>query len=90
MNKELTAGEVKLVELSDYKQLTAVLLKGQVAQPLEDLWHLLVASVKRRRGRCATSSMCLRPKKVVLSKKATQTQSLNQNDSNKRCSVMIS
>lgn len=38
--KRLTACEVESVELSDYEQLTAVLLEGQVAEPLEDHRHL--------------------------------------------------
>lgn len=53
--KQLTACEVESFELSDYEQLTAVLLEGQVAEPLEDHGHLLGASVERkRRGRCVT------------------------------------
>jgi hypothetical protein len=32
------------MKLCDDEQLTAVLLEGQVAEPLEHLWHLLGAS----------------------------------------------
>lgn len=42
------ACEVQLVEFSDNEQLTAVLLEGQVAEPLEDLGHLRVASEEAR------------------------------------------
>lgn len=61
MEKQLTACEVESLELSDYEQLTAVLLEGQVAKPLEDLWHLLGASVgkKSRRGSCETGTLLL-------------------------------
>lgn len=34
------------MELCDNEKLTAVFLEGQVAEPLEDLWHLLGAPVK--------------------------------------------
>lgn len=45
------------MELRNYEKLTAVLLEGQVAEPLEDLWHLLGASVKKNRvGRGVTGS----------------------------------
>lgn len=50
MNK-LTACEAESLELGDYEQLAAVLLEGQVAEPLEDLRHLLGAPVvEKRRG----------------------------------------
>lgn len=39
-----TAGEVQSLKLGDDQQLAAVLLEGQVAEPLEDLWHLLGVS----------------------------------------------
>lgn len=35
------------MELGDDEQLAAVLLKRQVAEPLEDRWHVLGASVER-------------------------------------------
>lgn len=57
VKKKLTACEVESVELGDYEQLTAVLLEGKVAEPLEDHWHLLGASVERKREvRCVTGS----------------------------------
>lgn len=37
------------MELCDDEKLTAVFLEGQVAEPLEDLWHLLGAPVKANR-----------------------------------------
>lgn len=39
-----TAGEVQSLELGDDEQLATVLLEGQVAEPLEDLRHLLSVS----------------------------------------------
>ena len=43
------------MELGDYEQLAAVLLEGQVAEPLEDHRHVLGASVgRKRRGKCVT------------------------------------
>lgn len=47
--KQLTACELEIMELSDYEKLTTVFLKGQVTEPLEDQWHLLCASVVRKR-----------------------------------------
>lgn len=46
---QLTACEVESMELSDNEQLAAVLLKRQVAEPLEDRWHVLGAPVERNR-----------------------------------------
>lgn len=37
------------MELGDYEQLAAVLLEGEVAEPLEDHRHLLGAPVERER-----------------------------------------
>lgn len=50
-NKRLTACEVESLELDDYEQLAAILLEGQVAKPLEDLWHLLGTSVEKEQKR---------------------------------------
>lgn len=53
------------MELRDYEQLTAVLLEGQVAEPLEDHRHLLGVPVERKRSkRCVASSALsvLKPK----------------------------
>lgn len=53
--KQLTACELKIVELGDNEQLTAVFLEGQVTEPLKYYGHLLSASVdKRRRGTSGT------------------------------------
>lgn len=46
-----TAGEVQALKLGDDEQLAAVLLEGQVAEPLEDLRHLLGAPAGRRSTR---------------------------------------
>lgn len=43
---KLTAGEGESVELGDDEQLAAVLLEGQVTEPLEELGHLLGAPVQ--------------------------------------------
>lgn len=42
----LTAEELQSVELGDDEELAAVLLEGQVAEPLEDLGHLQRAPVQ--------------------------------------------
>lgn len=42
----LTAGELQSVELGDDEELAAVLLEGQVAEPLKDLGHLQRAPVQ--------------------------------------------
>lgn len=49
--KRLTACEVESLELSDYEQLAAILLEGQVTKPLEDHWHLLGTSVEKEQKR---------------------------------------
>lgn len=42
-----TAGEVQSLKLGDDEQLAAVLLEGQVAEPLENRRHLLGVSGER-------------------------------------------
>lgn len=49
--KKRTAGEVQSFKLCDDEQLAAVLLEGQVAEPLEDLWHLLGVSGRETKTR---------------------------------------
>lgn len=46
----LTASEVETVELVDDEQLTAVLLEGEVAEPLEHHRHLLGAPTEGGEG----------------------------------------
>lgn len=51
LKRKRTAGEVQSFKLCDDEQLAAVLLEGQVAEPLEDLWHLLGVSDRKTKTR---------------------------------------